>query len=211
MRSRRQTAHRLAGERAASAQTPGTSRGAQAPDKGGHSLPQRSLPGAIELLAEAGSAHTVPHPIWAADWPIGSGSVESGNLGVVVEARSKGAGMRWQRQNVNPMLVLRNVVCNRQWTQTWAAAMTQRRALRTHFRQAERKPRLTRACWTLALLGARLHQMSHPRALASSSTTAAGNSQHATRRPGSGYSWRQPFLRRPPSSPVRPEEVCVKK
>lgn len=46
--------------------------------------------------------------------PIGSGSVESANK-LVVEARLKGAGMRWGRQNVNPMLVLRNAVYNRGW------------------------------------------------------------------------------------------------
>jgi hypothetical protein len=48
-----------------------------------------------------------------AGWPIGSGSVESANK-LVVEARLKGAGMRWHRHNVNPMLVLRNAVCNRE-------------------------------------------------------------------------------------------------
>ena len=36
-------------------------------------------------------------------WPIGSGSVESANKGVV-QARLKGAGMRWERSHVNPML-----------------------------------------------------------------------------------------------------------
>ena len=41
----------------------------------------------------------------AAGWPIGSGSVESANK-LVVEARLKGAGMRWGRHNVNSMLVL---------------------------------------------------------------------------------------------------------
>jgi len=40
------------------------------------------------------------YPIYqAAGWSMGSGSAESGNLGVV-EARLKGAGMRWDRQNV---------------------------------------------------------------------------------------------------------------
>src|SRR5713101_9794235 len=62
-----------------------------------------------------------------AGWPIGSGSVESANK-VVVEARLKGAGMRWERQNVNPMLVLRNGVCNRRWNETWAAAVAHRQA-----------------------------------------------------------------------------------
>jgi hypothetical protein len=50
----------------------------------------------------------------AAGWPIGSGSGESANK-VVVEARLKGAGMHWQRPNVNPMLALRNIVCNDRW------------------------------------------------------------------------------------------------
>jgi hypothetical protein len=39
--------------------------------------------------------------------------------------------MRWARQNVNPMLVLRNAVCNRQWNELWRTAVTKRRALRT--------------------------------------------------------------------------------
>ena len=39
----------------------------------------------------------------AQGWPIGSGIVESGNK-LVVESRLKGAGMHWERQNVNPML-----------------------------------------------------------------------------------------------------------
>src|SRR6266705_1764300 len=65
-----------------------------------------------------------------AGWPIGSGSVESANK-LVVEARLKGAGMRWCRHNVNPMLVLRNAVCNREWKPTWEASRTHRQALRT--------------------------------------------------------------------------------
>jgi len=44
-----------------------------------------------------------------------------------------------------------------------------------------------------------------------SSPTAQALAQNPSRRPGSGYSWRKPFLRRPPSSPARPEEVCAKK
>jgi hypothetical protein len=96
----------------------------------------------------------------AAGWPIGSGSVESANKGVV-EARLKGAGMRWGRHNVNPMLVLRNAVCNRQWNQTWTAAGTQRQALRTSQRHTQSQQRLTCAWWTLVYWGARLSQLSH--------------------------------------------------
>jgi hypothetical protein len=51
-------------------------------------------------------------------WPLGSGVVESGNK-VVVQARLKGAGMHWEGSHVNPMLGLRNVVCNDRWAEGW--------------------------------------------------------------------------------------------
>jgi hypothetical protein len=67
----------------------------------------------------------------AAGWPLGSGVIESANK-VVVEARLKGAGMRWGREQVNPMLGLRNVVCNDRWAEGWAVmergAAAERRA-----------------------------------------------------------------------------------
>lgn len=52
------------------------------------------------------------------NWPIGSGMVESANK-LVVEARLKGAGMHWKRENVDPMLALRNIVCSDRWDQEW--------------------------------------------------------------------------------------------
>lgn len=55
-------------------------------------------------------------------WPIGSGMVESANK-LVVEARLKGAGMRWQRTNVNALLALRNAVCNERWSEMWNVAI----------------------------------------------------------------------------------------
>lgn len=51
-------------------------------------------------------------------WPIGSGMVESANK-LVVEARLKGAGMHWSRTSVNPLLALRNAVCNDRWAEAW--------------------------------------------------------------------------------------------
>jgi hypothetical protein len=57
-------------------------------------------------------------------WPIGSGMVESANK-LVVEARLKGAGMHWARANVNPMLSLRNAVCNNRWAEAWAVSSAQ--------------------------------------------------------------------------------------
>jgi hypothetical protein len=51
-------------------------------------------------------------------WPIGSGCVESANK-LVVEARLKGAGMHWLRDNVDPLLALRNLLCSDRWAQDW--------------------------------------------------------------------------------------------
>jgi len=151
------------------------------------------------------------YPIYqAAGWPIGSGSVESANK-VVVEARLKGAGMRWGRQNVNSMLVLRNAVCNRRWHETWATSLAHRRALRTSYRQARSQQRLTLAFWTLVFWGARVYRLSHPPVHAATSPTVAASEKNPSPRPHSGYSWRKPFLRRPPSSPEGAGEACAKK
>lgn len=53
-----------------------------------------------------------------AGWPIASSIVESANK-LVVEARLKGSGMHWERQNVDPMLALRNIVCSDRWSEEW--------------------------------------------------------------------------------------------
>ncbi len=74
------------------------------------------------------------------DWPIGSGMVESANKNVV-EARLKGAGMHWQRTHVNPMLALRNAVCNDRWQEMWQKALAQHRKLQALQRSARAKPR----------------------------------------------------------------------
>jgi len=145
-----------------------------------------------------------------AGWPIGSGSVESANK-VVVEARLKGAGMRWGRQNVNPMLVLRNAVCNRQWHGTWATAVAHRQALRTNRRRAESQQRLTSAFWTLVFWGARVYRLSHSPVHAATEPPAEALAEQPARRLGAGYSWHKPFLRRPPSTSTVPGEVCAKK
>lgn len=52
--------------------------------------------------------------------PIGSGCVESANK-LIVEVRLKGAGMHWRRENVDPMLALRNTYCSaNRWSGEWA-------------------------------------------------------------------------------------------
>jgi hypothetical protein len=141
----------------------------------------------------------------AAGWPIGSGSVESANK-LVVEARLKGAGMRWARHNVNPMLVLRNAVCNREWQQGWETSVTQRQALRTQQRQAQSQPRRERVVWFLVFWGLRLHRLSQPSAAAPTTAQALPKQPPAR----SGYSWHKPFLRHPPSTSVATAELGAK-
>ncbi len=77
-------------------------------------------------------------------WPIGSGMVESANK-LVVEARLKGAGMHWERSNVNRMLTLRNGICNERWQETWQVAVAQQcrhQAQRRTARAEQRKQAL---------------------------------------------------------------------
>jgi hypothetical protein len=78
----------------------------------------------------------------AAGYPIGSGSVESGNK-VVIEARLKGAGMHWARPHVNPMVALRNVLCSDRWEQDWPQIATRVRA--DHLKAHQQRQR---ARWT---------------------------------------------------------------
>jgi hypothetical protein len=76
----------------------------------------------------------------AAGWPIGSGMVESANK-LVVEDRLKGAGMHWAEANVNPLLALRNAVCNDRWEESWAViecGLRREKVLRRQGRQAQR-------------------------------------------------------------------------
>jgi len=206
----------------------------------GGRLPAHWLDGVLHRLKHQGPARVLRHLSWVAarspsadiqekltylqkreahmqyptyreaGWPIGSGSVESANK-LVVEARLKGAGMRWGRQNVNRMLVLRNAVCNRQWHEIQSTSRAQRQALRTSQRQADSQQRLTSALWFLVFCGVRVYRLSHPPVPVSTSPTPQVLAEHPTRRLGAGYSWRKPFLRRPPSSRVRSEEICAKK
>ncbi len=204
----------------------------------GH-LPVRWLEGVLHRLKHQGSQRVLEHLAWlaahypspgiqenltylqkreahmqyptyqATGWPIGSGNVESANK-VVVEARLKGAGMRWADQNVNPMLVLRNAVCNRRWQETWTTARARRRALGAQRRRERSQQRLVRACWTV-VYWARVQQRAHPAVQATPSPAVSGSPAPRAARLGAGYSWRQPFLRRPPSATAGPGVACAKK
>lgn len=77
----------------------------------------------------------------AAGWPIGSGSVESANK-LVVQERMKGPGMHWAEANVNPMLALRNAICNDRWDEVWMQIEAeQRRQERTRRLSRQRQRR----------------------------------------------------------------------
>ena len=74
----------------------------------------------------------------AAGYPIGSGSVESGNK-VVVETRLKSAGMHWARPHVDPMVALRDVLCSDRWAQDWPLIATRLRA--DHLKACQQRQR----------------------------------------------------------------------
>ncbi len=78
----------------------------------------------------------------AAGWPLGSGVVESANK-VVVEARLKGAGMRWARAHVDAMLALRTIVYSDRWDEAWAAITTELRVQERQARRARSQARRT--------------------------------------------------------------------
>jgi hypothetical protein len=61
-----------------------------------------------------------------AQYPIGSGSVESANK-LLVEARLKGAGMHWAPTSVNPMVALRTVAYGDRWAHAWPLICTAQR------------------------------------------------------------------------------------
>jgi hypothetical protein len=69
-------------------------------------------------------------------YPIGSGAVESANK-LVVEARLKGSGMRWDRASVSPMVCLRDLLCSNRWDAEWPAIW------RAHLAASRRRPRPT--------------------------------------------------------------------
>lgn len=84
----------------------------------------------------------------AQGYPLGSGMVESANK-LVVEARLKGSGMHWARQNVTPMLALRGVVCSGRWEAAWPSIRRELRRQETERRRqrrAHRRARREQAC-----------------------------------------------------------------
>jgi hypothetical protein len=145
----------------------------------------------------------------AAGWPIGSGCVESANK-LVVEARLKGAGMHWERENVNPMLVLRNAVCNKRWGETWQASMMQRQHTRQKLRHECTQARCEQAVarfmelvlWYKPPAGRlRVEPVLPP---VNPPTSVPLEVAPAPHRPAANHPWRR-------ASVVRPKEVALAK
>lgn len=130
----------------------------------------------------------------ALGYPIGSGSAESANK-IVVQARLKGVGMRWAEDHVNPMLALRGVVCNDRWEQLWP----QVRPSQLQARLTRVQLRLDRRRQTTRLGG--LEMTNNPTLPQVLLLEPEPPPQTSTKLlpPLPPYSWKNPFLRRPPS------------
>src|SRR5215472_17013546 len=89
-------------------------------------------------------------------WPSGSGRGESANKRVM-QARLKGAGMRWERAHVNPMLALRIAVCNARWDESWQTVRSHRSRQRMKRWQQPASARLARLLTRLVVQWLRLH------------------------------------------------------
>jgi hypothetical protein len=85
----------------------------------------------------------------AKGYPIGSGCVESAGK-LLVEARLKRSGMRWEPANVCPLLALRAARASGRWAQTWPAICQRLRQQEQERRAARRlrrhPPPTTAAC-----------------------------------------------------------------
>lgn len=135
----------------------------------------------------------------AAGWPLGSGVVESANK-VVVEARLKGAGMRWERRNVDPMLALRNIVYSDRWDEAWAEIGRALRGQASKARRARREARRTApqvpavACRARAPAPAAVDVSAAPAAPAPHERVPA--MPREVGRPAADHPWRRPWSKR---------------
>jgi hypothetical protein len=142
----------------------------------------------------------------AQGWPIGRGAVESANK-VVVEARLKGAGKHWAPPHVNPMLALRDLVCNDRWEEGWPQLTDQLRHQQARRRAALKQSRRRSCPPPIAADGA-----SPPPASPAAAAAPLANAQpdrNATAppkgpyRPGPNHPWRHSGIGRARFQPYR--------
>jgi hypothetical protein len=159
------------------------------------------------------------YPVFqAAGWPIGSGAVESGNK-LVVEARLKGSGMHWARSHVDPMLALRNIVCNDRWEEAWpqiVGYLRQRDAARRAERQRKRREarapaavdRLMMAEPALPTLPVTTELPRRPDRAPAPTAVVVPPKSEGSRRPAPNHPWRRMPIGRAQYQPARPREVA---
>jgi hypothetical protein len=154
----------------------------------------------------------------AAGWPIGSGVVESGNK-LVVEARLKGSGMHWARSHINPMLALRNIVCNDRWEEAWPQIVVYlrqrdaaRRTARQQTRRAARAPaamdKPTLAEPALPTLPMTTELPRRPDSAPALTAVVVPPKSEGPRRPALNHPWRRMPIGRAQYQPARPRELA---
>ncbi len=137
----------------------------------------------------------------AADYPLGSGSVESANK-LLVEERLKGARMHGERVHVNPMVALRTVAYVDRWAKAWPhitvqqrqqarAVSADRRAARAQVAQAQASLLETP---TVAVSVATLPAAKVPSCRAA---VTSGDRTHRPHKPAADHPWRRGSLNRP--------------
>jgi len=128
-------------------------------------------------------------------WPLGSGSVESSHKSVV-QARLKGAGMRWERSHVNPMLALRTQVCHDRWDEAWVLTCQHRGHQRLQKRLSRQTIRLDQARHQLQRLFLRMVLLASP--LLPKPTppqpASCSSAPPRSRIPAPNHPWRRPLL-----------------
>lgn len=135
----------------------------------------------------------------AAGYPIGSGSVESGNK-IVVEARLKGAGMHWAREHVNPMVALRDILCSARWDEDWPLIATRLRE--QHLKQRQHRQR-TRWQHRQAERFPQVEPAPPQRGKSATHTIARAAKQKQPDRPSANHPWRHAPIGRARFKPYR--------
>ena len=127
-------------------------------------------------------------------YPIGSGVVESANK-LVVEARLKGSGMRWDRASVSPMVSLRDLLCSDRWAAEWPVTW------RAHLAESRhRRPRRAQDADSDPDPAATLPAPPTPQPARSTRPAAPPPSPTSPPRvvdgrPTAAHPWRKPFFR----------------
>lgn len=149
----------------------------------------------------------------AAGYPIGSGSVESGNK-VVVEVRLKGAGMHWARPHVDPLVALRDVLCSARWDQDWPQIATRLRADHLKTRQQRQRMRwaqrravapVSASTTPVALANAELPRLELIQTITAQPNSSSLDKPKQPYRPPANHPWRHSPIGRARFKPYRSE------